>query len=133
MVANSTLYISPFSFWTMSRVSGSIAIGPRGLSHFMPFIAAITASPLVLPPVFSTAAAAEKPPAGASSCSGCHPASTKVDTPVPRILGRQPAEIIAAMQAFRSDERPSTVMGRIAKGFSEDEIRAIAVWLAAQH
>ena len=37
------------------------------------------------------------------------------------------------MQAFRSGERPSTVMGRIAKGFSEDEIQAIAVWLAAQH
>jgi len=37
------------------------------------------------------------------------------------------------MQAFRSGERTSTVMGRIAKGFSEDEIRAITVWLAAQH
>jgi cytochrome c553 len=56
-----------------------------------------------------------------------------MDTPVPRILGRQPAEIIAAMQAFRSGERPSTVMGRIAKGFSDDEIRAIAVFFAAQH
>ena len=52
--------------------------------------------------------------------------------PVPPILGRNPDEIIAAMLAFRSGERPSTVMGRIAKGFSDDEIRAIAVWLAAQ-
>ena len=41
MVANSTLYNSPFtfstlrmySFWMMSRVSASIAIGPRGLSQ----------------------------------------------------------------------------------------------------
>ena len=81
----------------------------------------------------SASAIAAEPPAGALSCSGCHAASTKVDTPTPRIFGRQPAEIIAAMQAFRSGERPSTVMGRIAKGFSEDEIRAIAVWLAAQH
>jgi cytochrome c553 len=37
------------------------------------------------------------------------------------------------MQAFRSGERASTVMGRIAKGFSEDETQAIALWLAAQH
>ena len=44
----------------------------------------------------------------------------------------EPDEIVAAMLAFRSDERPSTVMGRIAKGFSDDEIRAIALWLAAQ-
>ena len=33
---------------------------------------------------------------------------------------------------WRSGERPSTVMGRIAKGFSDDEIRAIAIWLATQ-
>jgi cytochrome subunit of sulfide dehydrogenase len=36
------------------------------------------------------------------------------------------------MQAFKTGQRPSTVMGRIAKGFSDEEIRAIAVWLAAQ-
>lgn len=82
-----------------------------------------------------TAAAprAAEPPPGASSCSGCHPTAANVDTPVPPIRGRNPQEIVAAMQAFRSGERPSTVMGRIAKGFSDDEIRAIAAWLAAQH
>jgi cytochrome c553 len=52
---------------------------------------------------------------------------------VPRLRGHKPEEIVAAMQAFRSGERSSTVMGRIAKGFSDDEIRAIAAWLAAQH
>jgi cytochrome c553 len=52
---------------------------------------------------------------------------------VPPIRGREPAEIVAVMEAFRSGQRPSTVMGRIAKGFSDDEIRAIAAWVAAQH
>ena len=56
-----------------------------------------------------------------------------METPVPTIRGRDPAKIVAAMQAFRSGERSSTVMGRIAKGFSDDETRAIAAWLAAQH
>ena len=79
------------------------------------------------------AAASAAAPPGASSCSGCHPGSAGADTPVPPILGRDPAEIVAAVQAFRSGERPSTVMGRIAKGFSDDEIRAIAAWLATQH
>jgi len=37
---------------TTSRVSGSIEIGPRGLSHAIPFMAAIKASPSELPPVF---------------------------------------------------------------------------------
>ena len=86
----------------------------------------------MLPLVFSLAATAAELPAGASSCSGCHAVSAKVETPVPRIRGRQPAEIVAAMQDFRSGAWPSTVMDRIAKGFSDDEIGAIALWLAAQ-
>lgn len=81
----------------------------------------------------ATTAAAAEPPAGATSCSGCHPPRASVETKVPPIRGREPAEIVAAMEAFRSGQRPSTVMGRIAKGFSDDEIRAIADWLAGQH
>ena len=40
---------------TMSRVSGSIEIGPRGLSQAMPFIAAISLSPSASPLVFFSA------------------------------------------------------------------------------
>ena len=36
------------------------------------------------------------------------------------------------MLAFRSGAQPATVMDRIAKGFSDEEIRAIAAWFAAQ-
>jgi sulfide dehydrogenase cytochrome subunit len=77
------------------------------------------------------AAAAEAPP-GASSCSGCHPASVAVRTPVTRLAGRPAAETVAALQAFRTGQQPATVMDRIAKGFSESEIAAIAAWYAAQ-
>ena len=80
----------------------------------------------------AAAAAASMPPPGAASCTGCHAASAKVETRVPRIAGRNPAEIVAAMEAFRSGQKPATVMDRIAKGFSEAEIRAIAEWLGAQ-
>ena len=78
--------------------------------------------------------AAEAPaaPAGATSCTGCHPANANVDTPVPRLAGQDAAEMVAALQAFRSGRRPATVMDRIAKGFSDDEIKSIAEWYAAQ-
>ena len=75
--------------------------------------------------------ATEAPP-GASSCSGCHAASAAVETPVPRLAGMQAARIIEAMLAFRAGQRPGTIMPRIAKGFSEGEIAAIAAWYAAQ-
>jgi cytochrome subunit of sulfide dehydrogenase len=77
------------------------------------------------------ALAVDAPP-GAASCSGCHPAKAGVDTPVPRLAGEDPAAIVSAMQAFRSGARPATVMGRIAKGFSDDEVKAIAAWYGAQ-
>jgi cytochrome c553 len=77
-------------------------------------------------------AASSTPPPGASSCSGCHAASKSVDTPVPRLIGRSPAEIEAAMLAFRTGQKPASVMDRIAKGFSDDEIKAIATCYGAQ-
>jgi cytochrome c553 len=55
-----------------------------------------------------------------------------VDTPVPRIAGASADAIVKAMQEFRSGQRPATVMDRIAKGFSDEEVQAIANWYAAQ-
>lgn len=78
------------------------------------------------------APAASEPPPGAASCSGCHPASGAVESPVPRLNGRNAAEIVAQMQAFRSGQQPATVMDRIAKGFTEAETAAIAAWYAGQ-
>jgi cytochrome c553 len=80
----------------------------------------------------SAEAASPIPPPGASSCSGCHAPSKSVDTPVPRLVGRSPAQIEAAMLAFRTGQKPASVMDRIAKGFSDDEIKAIAAWYGAQ-
>jgi cytochrome c553 len=76
--------------------------------------------------------ASAEPPAGAVSCSGCHPASAKVTSPVPRLAGQDRAAIVRAMQDFRSGQRAGTVMDRIAKGFTDDEIQALADWFAAQ-
>jgi cytochrome c553 len=76
--------------------------------------------------------ASAEPPAGAASCSGCHPASARVTSPVPRLAGLDRAAIVRAMQEFRSGTRTATVMDRIAKGFTDEEIQAIAAWYATQ-
>jgi cytochrome subunit of sulfide dehydrogenase len=72
------------------------------------------------------------PPAGASACSGCHPASSGAETSVPALAGRDAQEIVTQMRAFRSGQRDATVMDRIAKGYSEAEIEAIANWYQAE-
>src|SRR5882672_7752833 len=86
---------------------------------------------LLAPAAVAVAAPAAAPP-GAVACSGCHAAAADVATTVPRLAGRAPADIVAAMQEFRAGKRPATVMDRIAKGFNDDETNAIAAWLAAQ-
>lgn len=71
-------------------------------------------------------------PPGAAACSGCHPPAATSGIAVPPLIGRAAAEIVTAMNGFRSGQIPATVMDRIAKGFSEQEIEALAVWFAAQ-
>jgi len=68
-------------------------------------------------------------PPGAASCLGCHPAAAN-DGPVPALAKLPARQIVTAMQEYRSGTRPATVMDRIAKGFSDEEIDAIAQWYA---
>lgn len=91
----------------------------------------IAASFAMMPAV----AAAQSPaplaaaPPGASSCSGCH-GPFAANQAIPSLQGWQAADIAGAMQAFRDGKRQATVMGRIARGFGDDETKAIAQWLA---
>jgi len=82
--------------------------------------------------IAAVAVASAEPPAGAAACSGCHPSSARVSSPVARLAGRDRAEIVKAMQDFRSGARAGTVMDRIAKGFTDAEIQAIAAWYSEQ-
>ena len=92
----------------------------------------LTAAAIGLASIAAAVVASAEPPAGAASCSGCHPASSRVTSPVLRLIGLDRAAIVRAMQDFRSGQRAGTVMDRIAKGSTDEEIQAIAAWFATQ-
>jgi cytochrome subunit of sulfide dehydrogenase len=92
----------------------------------------VLAAAIAVGSIAAAGASFAEPPAGAASCTGCHPASTRVTSPVPRLAGLDKAAIVRAMQEYRSGARSGTVMDRIAKGFTDEEIQAIAAWYAAQ-
>ena len=48
------------------------------------------------------------------------------------IAGRKAEDIVTFMREYRSGAWPSSVMGRIAKGFDDQQTEAIAAWFAAQ-
>ena len=77
-------------------------------------------------------AASPEPPGGAAACTGCHATNPAAETPVPKINGQNAETFMTAIAAFRTGEKPSTVMGRIAKGYTDEELRPLAAWFAAQ-
>jgi sulfide dehydrogenase cytochrome subunit len=69
----------------------------------------------------------------ADTCAGCHGTDgASVGPATPSIAGLSEAYFNDTMLAFKSGDRPSTVMGRIAKGYSEDEINLMAGYFAKQ-
>ena len=63
----------------------------------------------------------------ANTCAGCHGTNgSSVGPASPTIAGISPDYFIETMEAYQSGERPSTIMGRIAKGYSEKEIELMA-------
>ena len=59
----------------------------------------------------------------ANTCAGCHGTGGNSQGPsAPTIAGISGAYFVEVMQGFASGEVPSTIMGRIAKGYTEDEI-----------
>jgi cytochrome subunit of sulfide dehydrogenase len=69
----------------------------------------------------------------ANNCAGCHGThGTSSGPATPSISGISPVYFEEQMQAFKSGEAKSTIMGRIAAGFSEEEIKAMGVYFSQQ-
>jgi sulfide dehydrogenase cytochrome subunit len=67
----------------------------------------------------------------ASSCFNCHGDGSPNGAGIPSLAGRDATFIRDALTGFRDGSRESTVMQRLARGYSDAEIAHIADWLAA--
>jgi len=66
------------------------------------------------------------------TCNGCHGPDGKSTGAIPSIGGKSAEYIEKALLDFRDDKRPSTVMKRHAKGYSDAEIKLIAEYFASK-
>ena len=66
----------------------------------------------------------------AAACASCHGSSGTAG--IPSLAGKDPAEVLRIMQDFRSGKRQATVMHQLARGYTDEQVRAIAAYLAAQ-
>ena len=69
----------------------------------------------------------------ANTCAGCHGTNgASAGEFMPSIAGMDNGYLYSVMSDYKSGMRPSTIMGRIMKGYTEREIWAIAGFFAAQ-
>jgi cytochrome c553 len=69
----------------------------------------------------------------AAACAACHGTDGRAQGSMPVLAGRNADELLQVLQAFRADQRqPATVMHQHAKGYTDDELRRIAAFFAAQ-
>ena len=69
----------------------------------------------------------------ASACAICHGTEGRSDGKVlPPLAGMPRDHVAAQMRAFRDGQRPATVMHQIAKGYTDEQIDALAAFFAAQ-
>jgi len=69
----------------------------------------------------------------ATNCLTCHAPGAGpgagIDPAIPSLAARSAAVIVDALQQFRDGSRSATVMDRIARGYTPEEIALIGAWL----
>lgn len=66
----------------------------------------------------------------ARGCSGCH---SDANQAIPSLAGWRAERIADTLRAYKDDTLEGTLMNRIARGYSDTEIVAIADYLAKRH
>lgn len=64
------------------------------------------------------------------TCNGCHGTDGHSQGAAPSLAGVSAKQLEQSMKDFKSGKRPATIMGRIAKGYSDEEIAAVSEYFA---
>ena len=87
--------------------------------------------PILLLAAVPAIAQAPDPVLLAGACQGCHGVTGQGAHGIPVIKdAHSRAEFVALMQAFRANQREATVMGRIARGYTDPDIALLATHFA---
>lgn len=68
----------------------------------------------------------------AASCAICHGTGGVNAGGLPNLAGQSKDYVIGQLRDFRDGKRPATIMHQIAKGLTEEQIEAVAVFWSMQ-
>ena len=68
----------------------------------------------------------------ASACANCHGTNGVSKGGIPSLAGQSRADLVSKMQDFKAGRTAGTIMPQLAKGYSDQEIDAMAGWFSVQ-
>jgi len=68
----------------------------------------------------------------AAGCAACHGTNGVSAGGVPSLAGQSKADLVRKMQDYKAGRTPSTIMGQLAKGYSDEQIELAAGYFAAR-
>lgn len=68
----------------------------------------------------------------AATCANCHGTTGNALGDMKPLAGLTAEKILAQLADFRSGNQPATIMHQIVKGYTDDQLKLVAGWYAAQ-
>ena len=68
----------------------------------------------------------------AATCANCHGTNGQARGEMKPLAGMSAGKIIAALADYKSGAQPATIMHQIAKGYTDEQIKLVAGYFAAQ-
>ena len=108
--------------------------GPRRVPRAA-FAAASTASVAALLAFAPPAALAQDANLGrnlAATCANCHGTNGNARGDMKQLAGMPAEKMLAMLADFKNGNQPATIMHQLTKGYSEEQVKAVAAYFAAQ-
>ena len=68
----------------------------------------------------------------AAACASCHGGQGRAEAGMASLAGVNKDDLLKKMMAFKTGKQPSTIMQQLAKGYSDDQLTALASYFSAQ-
>ena len=68
----------------------------------------------------------------AAACASCHGDQGRAEVGMVSLAGANKDEVLKKMLDYKTGKQPSTIMQQLAKGYSDDQLAAMASYFSAQ-
>ncbi|MEW6694472.1 Cytochrome subunit of sulfide dehydrogenase [Tepidimonas thermarum] len=68
----------------------------------------------------------------AAACANCHGTNGHAEPGMESLAGKNKDELMQKLMDFKTGRKPATIMHQLTKGYSDEQLQALAAYFAAQ-